>query len=119
MIFKDVQEYDGTPYEGYYTQEEIKDIVSYANDRFVTIIPEIDLPGHASALIAAYPELGSSTENIGVKTIWGPHPDIVKPTENTFNFLTSSYANKSYSSIISSLYVTINFPKISSFIIGA
>ena len=87
MIFKDVQEYDGTPYEGYYTQEEIKDIVSYANDRFVTIIPEIDLPGHASALIAAYPELGSSTENIGVITIWGPHPDIVKPTENTFNFL--------------------------------
>jgi len=86
-IYKDVQEYDKTPHEGYYTQEEIKDIVSYANDRFVTVIPEIDLPGHTSALIAAYPELGSSTKNIGVKTIWGVQDDIIKPTENTFNFL--------------------------------
>ena len=86
-IRKDVQEYDGIPHEGYYTQEEIKKVVAYASERFITIIPEIDLPGHTSSLIAAYPEYGSSNKNIGVKTIWGIQEDIIKPNENTFNFL--------------------------------
>ena len=86
-IRKDVQEYDGIPHEGYYTQEEIKKVVAYASERFITIIPEIDLPGHTSSLIAAYPEYGSSDKNIGVKTIWGIQEDIIKPNENTFNFL--------------------------------
>ena len=86
-IRKDVQEYDGIPHEGYYTQEEIKEVVAYASERFITIIPEIDLPGHTSSLIAAYPEYGSSDNNIGVKTIWGIQEDIIKPNENTFNFL--------------------------------
>ena len=86
-IWKDVQEYDGIPHEGYYTQEEIKEVVTYASERFITIIPEIDLPGHTSSLIAAYPEYGSSDKNIGVKTIWGIQEDIIKPNENTFNFL--------------------------------
>ena len=86
-IWKDVQEYDGIPHEGYYTQEEIKKVVAYASERFITIIPEIDLPGHTSSLIAAYPEYGSSDKNIGVKTIWGIQEDIIKPNENTFNFL--------------------------------
>ena len=86
-IWKDVQEYDGIPHEGYYTQEEIKEVVAYASERFITIIPEIDLPGHTSSLIAAYPEYGSSDKNIGVKTIWGIQEDIIKPNENTFNFL--------------------------------
>jgi hexosaminidase len=86
-IRKDVQEYDGIPHEGYYTQEEIKEVVAYASERFITIIPEIDLPGHTSSLIAAYPEYGSSNKNIGVKTIWGIQEDIIKPNENTFNFL--------------------------------
>ncbi len=86
-IWKDVQKYDGIPHEGYYTQEEIKEVVAYASERFITIIPEIDLPGHTSSLIAAYPEYGSSDKNIGVKTIWGIQEDIIKPNENTFNFL--------------------------------
>tara|TARA_B100001750_G_scaffold62187_1_gene49437 strand:+ start:3761 stop:5560 length:1800 start_codon:yes stop_codon:yes gene_type:complete len=86
-IWKDVQEYDGIPHEGYYTQEEIKEVVAYASEKFITIIPEIDLPGHTSSLIAAYPEYGSSDKNIGVKTIWGIQEDIIKPNENTFNFL--------------------------------
>ena len=86
-IWKDVQEYDGIPHEGYYTQEEIKEVVAYASERFITIIPEIDLPGHTSSIIAAYPEYGSSDKNIGVKTIWGIQEDIIKPNENTFNFL--------------------------------
>ena len=86
-IWKDVQEYDGIPHEGYYTQKEIKEVVAYASERFITIIPEIDLPGHTSSLIAAYPEYGSSDKNIGVKTIWGIQEDIIKPNENTFNFL--------------------------------
>src|SRR5438552_658531 len=49
---------DGIPVEGFYTQEEIKDVVEYARERYVTVIPEIELPGHSSAALAAYPELG-------------------------------------------------------------
>ena len=51
-------QYDGTPYGGYYTQKNIKDIVRYAAERHITIIPEIDMPGHMQAALAAYPELG-------------------------------------------------------------
>lgn len=50
--------YDNTPYGGFYTQEQAKDIVKYAQERFITVIPEIDLPGHMLAALAAYPELG-------------------------------------------------------------
>lgn len=63
--------YDGIPYEGYYTQREIKDIVKYAADRHITIVPEIDLPGHMQAALAAYPELGCSGGPYKVWTMWG------------------------------------------------
>ena len=79
--------FDGIPHEGFYTQDEIKDIVKYANERFVDVIPEIDMPGHTSALIAAYPEFGTSTEKVNVKKIWGVHDEILKPTDNTFKFI--------------------------------
>ena len=52
------KEYDGTPVSGYYTQEEARELVKYAADRFITIIPEIDMPGHIQSALAAYPELG-------------------------------------------------------------
>ena len=52
------QQFDGKPYGGFYTQDEIRDVVRYAQSRFVTIVPEIEMPGHALAALAAYPELG-------------------------------------------------------------
>ena len=79
--------YDNIIHKGYYSQDEIKEIVQYANERFIEIIPEIDMPGHTASLIASYPELGTSEEEVKVKTTWGVQDEILKPTENTFNFL--------------------------------
>ena len=59
--------FDGIPHEGHYTQEEIKEIIEYAEERYVEIIPEIDMPGHTASLIASYPELGTSKEKINEK----------------------------------------------------
>jgi len=80
-------QFDGKRYGGFYTQEQIKDIVAYAQERQVTIIPEIELPGHSRAAIAAYPELGCTGEQIGVATKWGIFEDIYCPKETTFTFL--------------------------------
>lgn len=63
--------YDGVPHEGYYTQQQIKDIVRYAADRHITIVPEIEMPGHASAAIAAYPYLGADNKPIKVPVKFG------------------------------------------------
>lgn len=79
--------YDGKPYGGYYTQEEIKDIVAYAEARQITIIPEIEMPGHSMAAIAAYPELGCSEGPFKVREKWGVEKHIFCPTETTFKFL--------------------------------
>lgn len=78
---------DEKPYTGYYTQEEIKEVVSYASKRHVTIIPEIELPGHSLAAIASYPELGNTNEPLEVGTRWGVYDHIYAPTEETFLFL--------------------------------
>ncbi|MTE26857.1 beta-N-acetylhexosaminidase [Winogradskyella ouciana] len=80
-------QFDGKKYGGFYTQDEIKDIVAYAKKRFVTVIPEIEMPGHAQAAIAAYPELGCTGEQIEVATKWGVFEDIYCPNEKTFTFL--------------------------------
>ncbi|MBO6879870.1 family 20 glycosylhydrolase [Winogradskyella sp.] len=80
-------QFDGKRYGGFYTQDEIKDIVAYAKKRFVTVIPEIEMPGHAQAAIAAYPELGCTGEQIEVVTKWGVFEDIYCPNEKTFTFL--------------------------------
>jgi len=102
--------YDGEPHGGYYSQEEARAIVQYAADRKITIIPEIELPGHSSAVLAAYPELGSFEvdKNEGKGTIaalndkgepldndissqvpgyWGVHYNIYGPTPEAFQFL--------------------------------
>ena len=78
---------DGRPYGGYYTQEEVRDIVAYAAERHVTIIPEIELPGHSVAALAAYPELACTDGPFEVATVWGVHEDIYCPSERTFTFL--------------------------------
>jgi hexosaminidase len=79
--------YDGIPHGGYYTQNELKDLVSYAKKRSITIIPEIELPGHSHAVLAAYPELGCRDTTYQVSTNWGVHPDVYCPNEVTFTFL--------------------------------
>ena len=81
------REYDGKPYGGFYTQDEVKEIVAYAAQRHVTVIPEIELPGHSLAAIAAYPELGNTGEQYEVGTRWGVFPEIYAPTDKTFEFL--------------------------------
>ncbi|MFV8327527.1 beta-N-acetylhexosaminidase, partial [Flavobacterium sp. ZS1P14] len=100
---------DNTPDAGFYTQEEVKDIVKYASDRFVTVIPEIEMPGHSSAAIAAYPMLScfpdkkteipaamiseKSKQELAngriklVQETWGVFTDVYAPTEYTFGFL--------------------------------
>lgn len=79
--------YDGIPHGGYYSQEEIREIVDYASQRYIEIIPEIEMPGHARAAIAAYPWLGVKNEEIEVMKEWGISPYIYSPSEQTFEFL--------------------------------
>ncbi len=79
--------YDGKRYGGFYTQDEVKEIVAYAGERFIEVIPEIELPGHAQAAIAAYPELGCLDEPLEVRTIWGVSENVYCPKEETFEFL--------------------------------
>lgn len=81
------QRYDGKRYGGYYTQDEVKEVVQYAQERFVTIIPEIEMPGHAQAALAAYPELSCTGDDLQVKTEWGVSEEVYCPTEATFTFL--------------------------------
>ncbi|WP_244156240.1 beta-N-acetylhexosaminidase [Maribacter ulvicola] len=79
----------GVPHEGYYTHEDIREIVSYAEARFITVVPEIEMPGHASAAIAAYPWLGSTGEQISVPINFGVSEDIFNVANpKVFNFLT-------------------------------
>lgn len=81
------QRYDTISYGGFYTQDEIKDIVSYAKVRGVTIVPEIELPGHALAALAAYPELSCSGGPFQVAQGWGVFEDVFCPKESTFLFI--------------------------------
>lgn len=81
-------EYNNTPYEGFYTQEEAREIVEYAQKRYVTIIPEIDLPGHMLAALAAYPELGCTGGPYKVCPNWGVFEDVLCiGNEKTIPFL--------------------------------
>lgn len=94
---------DNKRYGGFYTQEEVKEIVNYAAKRYITVVPEIEMPGHASAAIAAYPELScfpnestkfppktvwaGDTTRKHVQQTWGVFEDVFAPTEKTFAFL--------------------------------
>src|SRR5690606_16925476 len=62
--------YDGIAYGGFYTQEEIKEVVAYAQKRYVTIVPEIEMPGHSTAILAAYPELACKPGDYEVIRHW-------------------------------------------------
>ena len=78
---------DGIPHGGFYTQEDAREIVAYAAERNITVLPEIEMPGHAQAAIAAYPELGCIQEKLEVGTSWGIIPNIFNPNESTLAFL--------------------------------
>lgn len=79
---------EGTEYGGFYTQEQIKEVVQYAAERFITVIPEIELPGHGLAAISAYPELSCSGKQEEVRNIWGIEDIVYCPgKEGTFQFL--------------------------------
>ena len=79
--------FDDTPYGGYYTQEEAREIVKYAADRFITVIPEIDMPGHMIAALAAYPDMGCTGGPYKVSQIWGIMPDVLcLGNEKTYQF---------------------------------
>ncbi|WP_316818537.1 beta-N-acetylhexosaminidase [Pedobacter nyackensis] len=94
---------DGEVYKGFYTQNEVKEVVAYAASRFINVIPEIEMPGHASAAITAYPELScfperdtfvdkntpwaGSRKGKQVQQTWGVFDDVFVPSDNTFKFL--------------------------------
>lgn len=79
---------DGVPVSGFYTQEEVKDVVAYAKARKINVIPEIELPGHSSAALTAYPELGCKENyQYKVQTTWGIFKEVFCPSEMTFKFL--------------------------------
>ncbi|MFD7541757.1 beta-N-acetylhexosaminidase [Streptomyces sp. NPDC059819] len=82
--------WDEKPHGGYYTQDDIREIVAYAAERHIRVVPEIDLPGHSQAAIAAYPELGNTdvidTASLSVWDTWGVNPNVLAPTDNTLRF---------------------------------
>lgn len=78
---------DATRYGGFYTQDDVRDIVRYAAQRYVTIVPEIEMPGHAQAAIAAYPELGVTGKRPPVSPDWGVHTYLYNVDDSTFEFL--------------------------------
>lgn len=85
--------YDGKPYGGFYTQEQIKEVIQYAADRFITVIPEIDLPGHMSAALTAYPEFGCTGGPYKVQGTWGVFDEVLcVGNEKTMQFLEDVYA---------------------------
>ena len=79
--------FDKKPHGGFYTQDEIREVVEYARQRHITIVPEIEMPGHAQAAIAAYPELGVTGQPLEVWPRWGVNANIFNPSEKTILFL--------------------------------
>lgn len=77
VIGRNSGEYDGIPYGGFYTQEEAKEIVAYAKDRYITVIPEIDMPGHMQAALSTFPELGCTGGPYEVWQMWGVSEDVL------------------------------------------
>lgn len=79
--------FDGQRYGGFYTQDEIREVVRYAAERHITIVPEIELPGHSLAALSAYPELACTPGPFEAATKWGVFEDVYCPKEETFTFL--------------------------------
>jgi hexosaminidase len=84
-----VGRHDGTPHGGYYSQRELRDLVAFAARRGIEVVPEIDMPGHVTAAIAAYPQLGNGDEPIPVSTNWGIHKTVLNLEPSTIRFFES------------------------------
>jgi hexosaminidase len=80
-------QYDGQRHGGFYTQDDVREIVAYARDRFVTVVPEIEMPGHALAAIAAYPQLGVTGAPADVGMRWGVYANILNADDATVTFM--------------------------------
>ena len=82
--------WDETPHGGFYTQDDIREIVAYAAERHIRVVPEIDIPGHSQAAISAYPKLGNTdvidTTALSVWDTWGVNPNVLAPTDTTLRF---------------------------------
>ncbi|MDI2132812.1 beta-N-acetylhexosaminidase [Yinghuangia seranimata] len=78
--------FDGRPHGGYYTRDDLREIVAYAADRHITVVPEVDLPGHAQAVLAAYPELAAGEPPSGVRTGWGISDAVLTVTDEALAF---------------------------------
>ncbi|MBI9055889.1 MAG: beta-N-acetylhexosaminidase [Bacteroidales bacterium] len=88
MVDKNREEFDGQEHSDFYSQEDIKEIVQYASDRFITIVPEIEMPGHSLAALAAYPEFGCTGGPYEVSKVWGVFDDVYcAGNDKTFEFL--------------------------------
>ena len=86
--FDKPHKFDGIKYGGFYTKKEIQEVIEYARKRYVTIVPEIEMPGHSLAALAAYPELSCTNQKHTVAKIWGVHKEVFcAGKESTFNFL--------------------------------
>lgn len=78
--------FDGTPHGGYYTLDDLREIVAYAAQRRITVVPEVDLPGHVQAALAAYPALGNTGLPVEVRRAWGISEHVLAPTEEALTF---------------------------------
>ena len=88
MIAKEWEKFDGKPHSGFYTQQEMKELVKYAAERNITIIPEIDLPGHMVAVLATYPKLGCTGGPYKVRETWGVAEDVLcAGNDETYDFI--------------------------------
>jgi hexosaminidase len=78
--------HDGRPHGGYYTVDDLREIVAYAAERHITVVPEVDVPGHSQAAMAAYPWLGVTGEPLDVLTRWGINENVLAMTDGTLDF---------------------------------
>jgi hexosaminidase len=83
----DQRKFDGKSHGGFYTQDDVREIVAYAATRFVTVVPEIEMPGHSQEVVAAYPELGSADDKVEPRTRWGVSPYLLNPNDRTVAFM--------------------------------
>jgi hexosaminidase len=84
---KRLWKYLGRPHGGYYSQDDAREVVRYAADRFITVVPEIEMPGHARAAVASYPELGNADKPVEVGIHWGIFEDVYNVNDSTISFL--------------------------------
>lgn len=78
--------FDGTPHGGFYTLDDLREIVAYAAQRAISVVPEIDLPGHVQSVLAAYPELGNTGRPVEVRRTWGVSEHVLAPTDEALAF---------------------------------